>query len=60
MGELFSSLAHELNNPLTVVSGFAEVMLREPPGNIDRESLNTIFVEAMRCRRLVNSMLSFI
>jgi len=60
MGELFSSLAHELNNPLTVVSGFAEVMLREPPENIDRESLNTIFVEAMRCRRLVNSMLSFI
>ena len=29
MGELLSSVAHELNNPLTTVLGYAEVLLAE-------------------------------
>ncbi|MCG3135682.1 MAG: Adaptive-response sensory-kinase SasA [Planctomycetes bacterium] len=58
IGELLSSVAHELNNPLTTVLGYADLLLSEDdaPG-LPRAELEKIREEAMRCRRIVTNLL---
>ncbi len=60
MGEIIAGVAHELNNPLTGIIGFSELLLEDPnlPGNI-REDLRTIHGEAERSRRIVQNLLLF-
>jgi len=57
IGELLSSVAHELNNPLTSVLGFAELLLADEPEDAPREELVCIRDEAQRCRRIVKNLL---
>ena len=59
VGEFVAGVAHELNNPLTAVMGFSE-MLRE--ADVDakyRRHLDLIFKAAQRCQKIVQSLLSF-
>ncbi len=59
VGEFVAGVAHELNNPLAAVTGFAE-LLRET--NLDtqyRRQLDLIFKAAQRCQKIVQSLLSF-
>jgi PAS domain S-box-containing protein len=60
VGELAAGVAHELNNPLTGVLGFAEVLLREvgPDSPLQRD-LETIVIEARRARDIVRNLLNF-
>ncbi len=59
IGELASGIAHELNNPLTAVIGFSELLLSmEVPDNI-REDLEVINREAQRTSRVVKNLLTF-
>jgi signal transduction histidine kinase len=60
IGELTSSIAHELRNPLTVIGGFANLMLA--PGNggdINSEYLNIIISESKRAELVLNQVLDF-
>ena len=58
--ELATSVAHEVNNPLTAVLGNAELLLGELPGDgHGREELETIRVEALRARDIVRRLLEF-
>ncbi|MGQ9630155.1 MAG: hybrid sensor histidine kinase/response regulator [bacterium] len=60
IGELISGVAHELNNSLTGVMGFAQLLLMEP--NLDsgvRSDLGKILREADRARRVVQNLLTF-
>jgi len=57
IGELLSSVAHELNNPLTSVLGFAELLLSEEDASHPRTELECIRDEAQRCRRIVQNLL---
>ena len=57
IGELLSSVAHELNNPLTSVLGYAELLLSEEGDAVPREELQRIHDEATRCRRIVTNLL---
>ncbi len=66
VGELVGGVAHELNNPLTSIIGFAELALRscEPtPAGIDVASLSQdvrcIHDSALRCQRIVRNLLRF-
>lgn len=59
LGRLLSGVAHEMNNPLTSIAGFSELLLAESPGEDVREGLETIHSEAMRASRIVKDLLVF-
>lgn len=58
VGELLSSVAHELNNPLTTVLGYAELLLGDDDPGTPREELTRIREAAVRCRRIVGNLLN--
>ena len=59
IGELVSGVAHELNNPLTGVLGYAQLLLgREAPERV-RADLVKVHREAVRCQRIVQNLLTF-
>ena len=60
VGEMAAGIAHELNNPLTSVIGFTELVLDElPEDSIFRKDLQMVLQEARRARSVVRSMLDF-
>jgi signal transduction histidine kinase len=57
--ELSSGLAHEINNPLTGIIGFSELLLeKEWPEDV-REDLLAINGQAQRTAKIVKSLLTF-
>lgn len=60
VGQLAAGLAHEINNPLSVVSGFADFVLdKTSPEDPRRQALEDIGRETTRCQRLVSQLLDF-
>jgi signal transduction histidine kinase/CheY-like chemotaxis protein len=60
IGELAANIAHEINNPLTTVLGFASFLSeRMPPSDPMREELGLIQEEASRARDIVRDLLQF-
>ena len=61
VGALLSSISHELNNPLTAVIGFSElVMAREGVPDESREDLSTVVRQAERSVRIVRDLLDYV
>jgi PAS domain S-box-containing protein len=59
IGELASGTAHELNNPLTSIIGFSQLLMeREVPDDI-REDLKLINSEAQRAADVTKNLLTF-
>jgi PAS domain S-box-containing protein len=56
VGTLIGGVAHELNNPLQAISGFAELMLEKERSEVDRDALDTIAREARRAARIVSEL----
>jgi PAS domain S-box-containing protein len=60
IGELISGIAHELNNPLTGVMGYSQLLqLRKDLDDRAKESLFKINNLALRCQKIVQNLLSF-
>ena len=59
IGEVISGVAHELNNPLSGVLGFSQLLMaRHGEGPMSRE-LDRIHSSALRCQKIVKNLLSF-
>lgn len=59
IGELSSGIAHELNNPLTGIIGFSDLLLdRDVPDDV-KEDLKIINREAKRTAGVVRNLLTF-
>lgn len=60
VGEMAAGIAHELNNPLTTVTGFVELVLQDLPGDANaRPDLEMVLKEAHRARSVVRRLLDF-
>jgi two-component system NtrC family sensor kinase len=59
MGEMVSGVAHELNNPLSGILGYAQLYLSRPPEQWPRRDMEKIEVNARRCKRIVENLLTF-
>ena len=60
VGEMAAGIAHELNNPLTSVTGFAELALDDIPEDSEtRKDLEIVMREAVRARDVVRRLLDF-
>jgi C4-dicarboxylate-specific signal transduction histidine kinase len=59
IGELTSSIAHELRNPLTVIGGFANLLLTTGQLDGSSEYLNIILSEAKRAESVLHQVLDF-
>jgi two-component system NtrC family sensor kinase len=60
VGQLVSGVAHEVNNPLTAILGFADLLMENPdlPENA-RKDMRVILQEAQRTKQIVQNLLSF-
>jgi PAS domain S-box-containing protein len=59
IGQLASGVAHELNNPLTSVIGFSQMLLEKDFSNDVREDLKIINSEAQKAAQIVRGLLTF-
>jgi two-component system, NtrC family, sensor kinase len=60
MGLLAGGVAHEINNPLGAILAFSQLVQREAiEGDEQKEYLKEIEESALRCKRIVERLLSF-
>ena len=60
IGRLASGVAHEMNDPLTAILTFGNLLREDTKeGDANQESLDIILKEATRAKRIVSDLLSF-
>src|SRR6184192_3672878 len=59
VGQLIAGVAHELNNPLTAILGYAQLLESEGLGERAADFVGKLFKQAQRTHRVVQNLLSF-
>ncbi|HTW32798.1 MAG TPA: ATP-binding protein [Candidatus Sulfotelmatobacter sp.] len=59
VGQLIAGVAHELNNPLTAILGYAQLLETEGLNNRAQDYVAKLFKQAQRTHRVVQNLLSF-
>ena len=59
MGQMVSGVAHEINNPAAIISGFAQTLLLEDLKPDQQEMMRMIHDEASRIGRITGNLLAF-
>ena len=59
LGLLASGVAHDLNNPLAVISAHAQLLLRRAPDDGTADQLRQIMEAVERCRHIAADLLGF-
>ncbi|HJU68391.1 MAG TPA: GAF domain-containing protein, partial [Gemmatimonadaceae bacterium] len=59
LGELVAGVAHEVNNPLTGISAFAQLLLEDDLSGEQRESVSLMKREADRAVSVIRDLLAF-
>src|SRR5207249_10112561 len=59
MGQLVSGVAHEINNPAAIISGFAQTLLLDDLKPEHRDMLQMVYDEATRIGRITSNLLAF-
>ena len=60
MGQLSAGIAHELNNPLGVITMYSNILMDETPVDSPvRKDLELIVEQADRCKNIVGGLLNF-
>ena len=59
VGQLIAGVAHELNNPLTAILGYAQLLESESLNDRAQDYVAKMFKQAQRTHRVVQNLLSF-
>jgi PAS domain S-box-containing protein len=59
VGQLIAGVAHELNNPLTAILGYAQLLESEGLNDRAQDYVGKMFKQARRTHRIVQNLLSF-
>lgn len=60
LGEMAAGVAHELNSPMTVIIGTAQMLAREfASESVENESLQDVINCGLRCKRIIQNLLTF-
>jgi signal transduction histidine kinase len=60
LGEMAAGIAHEINNPIGIISTYAEYLIRKADASDpSQEDYEVIRNEAQRCKRIVSELLHF-
>ena len=61
LGQLVSSIAHEINNPLTPILGYAQMLMTSPETDEEKRLrfIEVIYNSADKVRKIVENLLSF-
>ena len=59
LGQLVAGVAHELNNPLTAVMGYGDLLSDDVPAGPARAKLDKLVKESRRMKKIVENLLRF-